>query len=135
MKEPWKKDTNEKYNDLLKSVVNLSTASLLLPVFLTRTFLNISSETPLSEIFTCSIYIAWLFQALSILCGLFFQYCSAKWLRKAHGKNAGLFLSNDTKESKIECFMEWSFWLCIIFFGAGLISTTSFFLTYQEGSV
>ncbi|WP_206170727.1 hypothetical protein, partial [Vibrio alginolyticus] len=131
MKEPWKKDTNDKYNDVLKSVVNLATASLLLPVFFARTFLNVSSEIPLSDIFTCSIYLAWFSASLSIFFGLFFQYCSAKWLRKAYGKVAGLLWCKDSKEKTIERVMEFSFWFCISFFSIGLSLTTWFFLTYQ----
>ena len=132
MKEPWKKDTNDKYNDVLKSVVNLATASLLLPVFFARTFLNVPSRIPLSDIFTCSIYLAWVFASLSIFCGLLFQYCSAKWLRKAHSKKAGLLWWSDNEEKTIECVMEVSFWLCVIFFIIGLSLTTWFFLTFQE---
>ncbi len=58
LKEPWKIDTNAKYSDVVKTIMGLSTASLLLPVFLARNFLVIDATKPLTEIFTCYIYIA-----------------------------------------------------------------------------
>lgn len=59
MKEPWKRDTNDKYSEVVKTIMGLSTASLLLPVFFAREFAGIDSEIPLTEVFNCMIYGAW----------------------------------------------------------------------------
>ncbi|WP_147279497.1 hypothetical protein [Plesiomonas shigelloides] len=130
MQEPWKKDTNERYLDMVKSITNLSTASLLLPVFLARNFVNISKETPLLSVFGCSIYAAWILLGLSIISGVFHQYLSAKWLRIAWGKPAGILWSKDTSESTVECCMEWCLWICVTYFMLGIAFTLYFFITF-----
>ena len=130
MKEPWKRDTNNKYSEVVKTIMGLSTASLLLPVFLVREFLDIDNNTPLINVLGCSIYWAWALLALSILSGIFFIYLSAKWLRIAWGKEAGVFLSTNTPESKVESLMDFSFWLCVLLFGSGLSLTIFFFANY-----
>ncbi|WP_122032941.1 hypothetical protein [Aliivibrio sp. EL58] len=133
MKEPWKKDTNERYLDMVKSVVNLSSASLLLPVFFARNFIDIPKETPLISVFGCSIYIAWILLGLSILSGLFYQYLSAKWLRIAWGKPAGILWSKNTPESIVENTMEWCLWICVAYFMLGIGATLYFFISYSVG--
>ena len=132
-KEPWKLDTNAKYSDVVKTVLPLATASLLLPVFLARELLGIKGEKPLAEVFSCSIYLAWFFLGVSILAGIFFQYLSAKWVRIAWGKKAGIFFSKDTPESRVECWMEISFWCCALLFCFGVALTLVFFVSYAKG--
>jgi|SRR5215469_10357811 len=130
MRESWKADTNGKYSEVVKTIMGLATASLLLPVFMAREFLGIEPSTPLITVLGYSVYFGWGFLAISILAGVFFLYLSAKWIRLAWGKNAGLFFSNSTSESSIERFMEASFWCCIGFFTLGLIVTIWFFASY-----
>lgn len=133
LKEPWKLDTNEKYSDVVKTVLPLATASLLLPVFLAREFLGIESRKPLVEVFSCSIYFAWFLFGVSILAGVFFQYLSAKWVRIAWGKNAGIFFSDNTHESTVELWMEIGFWSCVLSFCLGVVLTLFYFVTYAKG--
>lgn len=128
LKEPWKLDTNGKYADVVKTLMGLSTASLLLPVFMARNFLAIEASKPLVEIFTCSIYWAWFLFGVSILAGVFFQYLSAKWVRIAWDKEAGIFWSKNTTESTIERCMEFSFWACVLMFMPWLSINVGLFL-------
>lgn len=132
IKEPWKLDTNSRYSEVVKTVMGLSTASLLLPVFMARDFLGIDENTPLINILGCSVYWAWGLLALSILAGIFFLYLSAKWVRIAWGREAGIFWSNSTSESTIECLMEISFWSSVLLFGIGLSLTIYFFASYAN---
>jgi len=132
-KEPWKLDTNAKYGDVVKTVMGLATASLLLPVFLARDFLGIGGETPLSEVFTYSIYAAWIFLASSLFTGIMFQYLSAKWVRIAWGREAGIFFSSSTSEATVELWMEISFWACAVAFGLGVALTLVYFVNFQHG--
>jgi len=133
MKEPWKRDTNSKYSEVVKTIMGLSTASLLLPVFMARDFLGIEAKTPLSKVLGCSVYWAWGLLAISILASIFFLYLSAKWVRIAWGKEAGIFWSKSTSESTVETLMEVSFWVSILLFGAGLFLTILFFVKYANG--
>ncbi|MFX0204220.1 MAG: hypothetical protein ACFFCW_49620 [Candidatus Hodarchaeota archaeon] len=128
---PWRLDTNERYRDVVKTIMSLSTASLLLPVFFARNFLAIDAHTPLYSVFTRSIYCSWGMFALSIASGLFFQYLSAKWVRLAWNQPAGIFFSPNTKEDTVERCMEISFWITPIAFIVGLTLTIWFFVTFK----
>ncbi|MBL7066624.1 MAG: hypothetical protein ISS29_02025 [Candidatus Marinimicrobia bacterium] len=128
MQEPWKKDTNDRYVEVVKTVMGLSTAALFLPILLAREFLGVESNVALGGVFTASIYWALFLLAMSILSGVFYQYLSAKWLRIAWGKKAGIFFSKDTKEGTVEYCMVVSLWACIIFFFIGLILQLVFFV-------
>lgn len=134
MKEPWKIDTNDKYTEVVKTIMGLASAALLLPVFLAREFLGVDSKQPLSSVLGCSIYWAWFMLGCSVLAGVFFQYLSAKWVRIAWGKEAGIFFSKKTKESTVELWMEISFWFCVLLFVLGVVLTLSFFLVFNNGS-
>jgi len=133
IKEPWKRDTNNKYSEVVKTIMGLSTASLLLPVFMAREFLGIGTKTSLADVLGCSIYWAWSLLALSIFASIFFLYLSAKWIRIAWGKEAGIFWKKNTSESIVEILMEISFWVCILLFGSGLFLTIMFFVNYENG--
>ena len=133
IKEPWKLDTNSKYSEVVKTIMGLSTAALLLPVFMAREFLGIKSTIPLINILGCSIYWSWGLLATSILFSIFFLYLSAKWVRIAWGKKAGIFWVKSTKESTVELLMEISFWFCVLLFGIGLFLAISFFVNYANG--
>ncbi|WP_146032873.1 hypothetical protein [Geothermobacter hydrogeniphilus] len=133
IKEPWKHDTNNKYSEVVKTIMGLSTASLLLPVFMAREFLGIETKKPLVDVLGCSVYWAWGLLALSILASIFFLYLSAKWIRIAWGKEAGIFWSKNTSESTVERLMEISFWSCVLLFGIGLFLTIMFFVNYANG--
>jgi len=132
IKEPWKRDTNAKYSEVVKTIVGLSTASLLLPVFLAREFLGIESQTPLINVLGRSIYWAWGLLAASVVSSVFFLYLSAKWTRIAWGKEAGIFWAKKSSESVVEILMEISFWLCVLLFGIGLLLTILFFANYAN---
>lgn len=131
--EPWKLDTNNKYTEVIKSLFALATASLLLPVFLARNFLAIESKVPLIDVFSCSIYLAWIAFAISIVSCIFFQYLSAKWIRIAWGKKAGIFCCSNNEESTIELLMEISFAVSSVMFCLGIGFTMYFFSTYASG--
>ncbi len=133
IKEPWKRDTNSKYCEVVKTIMGLSTASLLLPVFLAREFLGIENNIPLINVLGCSIYWAWGLLATSVLAGVFYVYLSAKWVRIAWGKEAGIFWAKNTTEPTVETLMEISFWVCVLLFGIGLYLTISFFVNYVNG--
>jgi hypothetical protein len=131
--EPWKLDTNNKYTEVIKSLFALATASLLLPVFLARNFLAIEPKIPLIDVFSSSIYLAWFAFATSIVFCMFFQYLSAKWIRIAWGKEAGIFFYSNNKESTIELLLEISFAISSIMFCLGIFFTMYFFSTYAGG--
>ena len=130
MKEPWKLDTNNKYSEVIKSIMGLATASLLLPVFLARNILGIKAETSLTKIFSWPIYTAWVFLFITLFFCIFYQYLSAKWVRLAWGKPAGMLWAKNTQEKTIELLMELCLWGCVLTFFLGLVFTISYFVGY-----
>ena len=57
--QPWRLDTNERYREVVRLIVGLSSAALLLPVFLAREFLGIAATKPLKEVFSGLVYVSW----------------------------------------------------------------------------
>jgi hypothetical protein len=128
-KYPWRLDTNDRYRDVIRAVMGLSTASLLLPVFFAREFLGIDSKTALKTVFGASVYSSWVLLAVSILGGVFFHYLSAKWVRLAWEQPVGI-LGVSASEGCVEALMEWAFWVTNLAFAFGLALILYFFVTY-----
>lgn len=129
LKYPWRLDTNDRYREAVALVMSLSTASLLLPVFLARDFLAIDEKTALRAVFTSSVYWSWALFSISIVAGIAFHYFSAKWIRQAWGQEAGFFGSRLSDES-VEGVLEWSFWLTVLGFLGGIGLTLTFYWGY-----
>jgi len=82
-KQPdYREKTNAAYQDAMKTILSLATASLVLPIVLVRTFAD--GDSPKSLFITRRAhmaYIAWLFLLLSISLCLVFFYASVKYLK------------------------------------------------------
>ncbi len=128
-KHPWRLDTNDRYRDVVRTVMGLSTASLLLPVFFAREFLGIESKTALKTVFGAGVYWSWGLLSLSILAGIIFLYLSAKWVRLAWDQPVGI-LGISASENCVERTMEICFWVTAIAFIVGLGLIVQFFVTY-----
>jgi len=128
-KYPWRIDTNDRYRELVSAILSLSTAALLLPVFLARELLGVSEQTPLKDIFTCTAYWGWGFLAASILSCVTFYFFSAKWARLAWEQPVGVF-SIPVSEGFVERALEISLWLAIIGFLLGILFTLLFLVNY-----
>jgi len=105
----------------------------LLPVFFAREFLAIQSTKPLKEIFTCSLYWSWGLLGLAIFSGILFHYFSAKWVRLAWGKSAGV-LGQEVSDGFVEGALNITFWLNVLSFMAGLGLVLLFFVGYEASS-
>jgi hypothetical protein len=128
-KFPWRIDTNDRYRELVSVILGLSTAALLLPVFLSREFLGVEAEKPLKEIFSCIAYWAWAFLAVSIFACICFYFFSAKWARLAWEQPVSLFFI-PISESFVEHALEIFLWLSIIGFLGGIAFTFFFMVGY-----
>jgi hypothetical protein len=128
---PWRLDTNDRYRELVTTLLGLSTAALLLPVFLGREFLGISPETALKDVLPCTTYWSWGLLGLSILSGIVFHFFSAKWARLAWQQPVGL-LGAPISETFVERALEVSLWCCILSFLAGVLFTLLFLVSYSN---
>src|SRR5260370_18562734 len=88
---PWRLDTNNRYKDAVKVVMDLATASLVIPIFFLRDVLRIPKEQPLLHALNYKAYCSWACFVLTIILGFIFYYASAKWVRLAWGRKASLF--------------------------------------------
>jgi hypothetical protein len=130
---PWRLDTNDRYRELVALVIGLSTAALLLPVFLARDVLGIPETKPLVEVLTTSVYFSWGLLGTAILLGIAFHIVSAKWVRLAWSQPASIFCIQLSEQS-CESSLEVTFWGAILAFIAGLTNTMWFFVTSVPGN-
>jgi hypothetical protein len=130
-KYPWRLDTNDRYRETVTTIMGLSTAALLLPVFLAREFLGIKVDVALKNVFTCAVYWSWGLLGFSIFSGVVFCFLSAKWARLAWGEPVGVFGIDAS-----DLFIEWAlmvfFWSTALGFLAGLGLTVQFFVSYAS---
>lgn len=129
-KYPWRLDTNERYREVVRTLMGLATASLLLPVFFAREFLGIEATIPLKRVFGTGVYWSWVLLVLAIFAGVLFHFLSAKWVRLAWGQSAGVF-GIPASENFIENAMEVCFWTTAVAFIVGLVLVIEFFVTYE----
>ena len=130
LKYPWRLDTNERYREVIRTLMGLSTASLLLPVFFAREFLGIKSTTPLKDIFGGAVYCSWALLLFAVFAGVTFHFLSAKWVRLAWSQPAGI-IGIDVSEKFVERAMEVCFWATTLTFLLGLVLIMEFFVTYK----
>jgi hypothetical protein len=130
---PWRLDTNDRYRDAVKVVMDLSTASLVVPIFFLRDILRIPKDQALADVLNCKVYGSWISLALAIVLGFVFYYCSAKWVRLAWGKEAGLF-GIKTNEGVVETWLEVSFWGTVIAFLLGISLILWYVVTFKAAS-
>jgi hypothetical protein len=82
----WKLKANASYQDVMKTLMSLSTASLVLPLFFMRSF-GVLPEGKIGPCLRthCPAYWAWFFLFLSLVCGMLFYVASAKFVKAVCG--------------------------------------------------
>jgi hypothetical protein len=124
-KYPWRLATNERYRDVVKNIMTLSTAALLLPVFLMKEVFGVQGKT-LREVAGWPMWASWSLLGVSILTGILFHYFSAKWVRQAWGQPAGILFCFPVSEEVIERALDATFWATTFCFLVGLMCITGF---------
>jgi hypothetical protein len=81
----WQLRVNSTYEDAMKTFMGLVTASLVLPLFLIRNFLNVKEGESISDYLQPSAYWSWRLMFLSLLCCMAFFYASAKYVKVFSG--------------------------------------------------
>jgi len=127
---PWRLDTNDRYKDAMKIIMDLSTASLVLPIFFLRDILRIPTNESLSQVLNYKIYLSWGCLALALLFGFIFYYASAKWVRLAWGKNVAFFRKR-TNNEVVEKVLDISFPGAVISFLLGIGLTLWFVVSFR----
>lgn len=83
--DEWKLKVNANYQEAMKTLISLVTASLVLPIFFIRNFLGISDPVPIRPHLHASAYWAWVFLFASLLCSMFFYLGAAKFVKVVCG--------------------------------------------------
>src|SRR6516225_5963611 len=81
----WRLAVNGNYQDVMRTFMNLVTASLVLPLFLVRNFLGVPEGQPITNYLRPSAYLSWGSLFLSLLCGMGFFLASAKYVKLVYG--------------------------------------------------
>jgi len=115
----WKLKTNAEYQEAMKIVMNLSTASLVLPIFFVKNFTHYQCINNLSSLAIWS----WALLVLSIASGLGFHYASAKFVKIIYGGK--VFWQEKTVERLRDFFIG----SAVFCFMAGVIVALFFFRT------
>jgi len=120
-KDEWKLKANANYQEVMKTLMTLMTASLVLPIWFIRNFLPVGPTEPIGKYLYPWAYCSWIFLALALVCGMFFYAASAKFVKVVCGG----------RETRSETFFEgardWSGGTAVFFFLLGLISAGLFF--------
>lgn len=119
--DAWKVPVNANYQEVMKTLMSLVTASLVLPLFLIRTFLGVREGEPIAHHLRPWAYISWGSMLLSLACGMSFFFASAKFLKVVSGG------TETWPEKTFENIRDFSVWGAVGFFGVGLCALLLFF--------
>src|SRR5258708_1733383 len=129
--EAWKLDTNDRYREAVKVVMDLSTASLVVPIFFLRDILRVPQTEPLSQVLNWKIYLSWASLSIAIFSGLVFYYASAKWVRLAWGQDSQ-FSGITLTEDRVERTLEVALWTTFVTFVVGIILIMWFVISFRH---
>ncbi len=85
-KDEWKLKANANYQEVMKTLVTLVTASLVLPVFFVKNFIKVpEGEMGLYLRTHCEAVWSWVFLSCSLLFGMLFYVASSKFVKAVCG--------------------------------------------------
>ena len=119
--DEWKLLVNTNYQEVMKTLMSLVTASLVLPLFLIRTFLGVREGESIAHHLRPWGYISWGSMFLSLACGMSFFFASAKFLKVVSGG------TETWTQATYETLRDFSIWGAAGFFGVGLVALLGFF--------
>jgi hypothetical protein len=84
-KDEWKLKANANYQEVMKTLMTLMTASLVLPIWFIRNFLPVGPTEPIGKYLCPWAYCSWGFLSLSLVFGMVFYGASAKFVKVVCG--------------------------------------------------
>jgi hypothetical protein len=100
--EQWKIDVNDKYQHAVGVVISLATGSMVLPILFLKDMVRTTANLSIADMLSGWVYASWVFLALSILSGIMYHYCSAKWVKQSWNRSADMF-----GKAVTPAFVEW----------------------------
>ena len=133
-KEPWVIGLNAQYQKVVNTIITLSTAALVLPVFFLRDLVgNIPPKTSLLTLLQeptfCGFpiaFLSWGCFSVSILSGILFYYVSATRIKEAWGVTDNTLFMRSVEGNTVQCWLFFTFDACMVFFVLGIVALLSF---------
>jgi hypothetical protein len=120
----WQLRANSTYQDVMKTFMNLVTASLVLPLLFIRNFLRVREDEPIAHYLSLSAYFSWAMLFLSLVCCMVFFWASAKYVKVVSGGDEGSWIPES-----FEGLRDWSSWEAVLLFLVGLLALGFFFVS------
>jgi len=121
--DEWKLKTNAQYQEAIKILINLATASLALPVVFLKELAGSPNGSRFVDHLKPSAYWSWAFLFASLLFGMLFYWASAKFVKVVCGG------PEDHSENWFEKVRDATGGAAVVCFLAGLVSFLIFFRT------
>jgi hypothetical protein len=112
----WKLVVDRNYQDVMNTLMSLTTASLVVPFLLIKNFLAVPKDQPLSKYLPCAAYWFWALMFASLVCDAVFFYASAKFIKVVLGG------PETWTQEHLELMRDCAIKGASVFFAAGLVS-------------
>jgi len=126
--EQWKIDVNDKYQAAVGVVISLAGGSMILPILFLKDVVHDEGRS-LAHLLNIWAYAGWILLALSILCGILYHYCSAKWVKLSWKKQADMF-GWIVDNVFVEHCLDGTYFIMMVGFMSGLASMVLFMTTF-----
>jgi hypothetical protein len=123
----WRLTTNDHYSEVMKSLMNLITASLVLPIFFVKNF-GAKDQTIAQSPDHQLAYWSWGVLGLSLLFGLIFYWMSAKYVKVVSGGEEKPFWRKESLHySWFETLRDAATVFTVLYFIVGVVLALWFF--------
>jgi hypothetical protein len=122
-KDEWKLKVNAQYQEAIKILANLVTASLVLPILFVKNFIGLKDNQSVAPYLHFQAYGSWILLFLSLVCGMAFFWSSAKYVKVVSGGEESF------SEATFEGIRDSSILGMVLNFLMGLVFLFWFFLS------
>lgn len=127
----WKLDVNDRYQKAVGVVTSLSTAALVLPIFFVKDVAKLNGVQSIAgALSSWWVYVGWALLAISVLSGIIYFFCSAKWVKLAWEKEADIF-GIKVSDEFVEMMLDGSYFLMMAGFVTGFVCILVFIVNFS----
>ena len=126
--EQWRIDVNNKYQNAVGVVISLATGAMLLPILFLKEIVK-DEKRSLAHLLNLWAYTGWILLALSILSGILYHYCSAKWVKLSWHHPTDIF-GKEVSQGLVETCLDVTYFVMMAGFVLGLGSMVFFMVRF-----
>jgi len=116
--QQWRIDVNDKYQAAVGVVISLASASMILPILFLKDVVRLENRA-LAHVMNWWTYGGWSCLAVSILSGILYHYCSAKWVKLSWRRSADMF-GVSVNDDFVELCLDVTYFVMMVGFVLGL---------------